>query len=147
MTGRIPKGKTGAALALLNAAVIASYTIIDGLGVRSSGSPEAYTLWIFLLTGVPLAVWALSARRETFRRYSISNWHFGLIGGAGTVASYGLALWAMTMAPVAAIAALRETSILFGAAISGLVLKERVGPPRVAAACIIAAGAAVLRFG
>ncbi len=70
----------------------------------------------------------------------------GLVGGAGSVASYGLALWAMTRAPMAVVAALRETSILFGIAISGLWLKERPGPVRLAAAGIIALGAAVLRL-
>jgi drug/metabolite transporter (DMT)-like permease len=76
----------------------------------------------------------------------VHNWHFGLIGGVGTLASYGLALWAMTIAPIAVVAALRETSILFGTIIAGLLLKERIGFARAAAAGIIALGAALLRF-
>jgi drug/metabolite transporter (DMT)-like permease len=133
-------------LAFLNAGVIAGYTLIDGIGVRRSGAPAAYTLWIFLLGGLPLAAWAIAARRDSIVPYARRNWHFGLIGGAGTLASYGLALWAMTLAPIAVVAALRETSILFGTIISGLVLKEQVGFTRAAAACIIALGAAVLRL-
>ena len=70
----------------------------------------------------------------------------GVAGGIGTTASYGLALWAMTLAPVAVVAALRETSILFGTVIAGLVLKEPVGPRRIISACIIAGGAAILRL-
>jgi drug/metabolite transporter (DMT)-like permease len=141
------KNRQGMALALLNAAVIAGYTLIDGLGVRRSGAPAAYTLWIFLVTGVPLAAWTLRARGGTaLGEYVRRNWHNGLIGGVGTLASYGLALWAMTVAPVAVVAALRETSILFGAIISGLLLKEHVGWARLAAACTIALGAAVLRL-
>jgi drug/metabolite transporter (DMT)-like permease len=136
----------GVALALLNAVVIAGYTLIDGAGVRRSGAPAAYTLWIFLLTGVPLAIWALAVRRQTFRRYIAGNWHVGFIGGIGAVTSYGLALWAMTIAPVAMVAALRETSILFATAISALILKERVSAARIAGACIIASGAIVLRL-
>lgn len=62
-------------------------------------------------------------------------------------ASYGLALWAMTQAPVAVVSALRETSILFGIALSALVLKERLPRIRLVAACIVAAGAMVLRLG
>lgn len=134
------------ALPLLNAMVIACYTLIDGLGVRLSGAPVSYTLWIYLLTGIPLAAGALTIHRQTFCRYVASNWHLGLAGGIGTVASYGLALWAMTAAPVSVVAALRETSILFGTAISGLVLKERIGPAHFAAVCIIAIGAVVLRL-
>ena len=139
--------RSGIALALLNAVVIAGYTLIDGLGVRHSGAPAAYTLWIFLVSGVPFAAWAIRTRgRGAVSEYARRNWYFGLIGGVGTVISYGLALWAMTIAPIAVVAALRESSILFGVIISGLLLKERVGPTRVAAACTIALGAAVLRL-
>ena len=139
--------RTGVAYALANAVVIAGYTVIDGLGVRRSGAPAAYTLWIFLISGIPLAAWALRTRgRATLAEYVRGNWYFGLIGGAGTLASYGLALWAMTVAPIAVVAALRETSIVFGVVISGLILKEPVGLARFAAACTIALGAAVLRL-
>ena len=74
------------------------------------------------------------------------DWRLGLVGGVGNLGSYGLALWAMTQAPVAMVAALRETSILFGMAIAGLVLRERIGPARLAAAALIVAGAASLRL-
>jgi drug/metabolite transporter (DMT)-like permease len=138
--------RKGVYLALLNAVVIAGYTLIDGTGVRRSGAPAAYTLWVFLLTGVPLALWAASARRSTFLPYLGRHWRLGFAGGVGTTASYGLALWAMTVAPVAIVAALRETSILFGTIIAGLVLREQVGPRRLVSACIIAGGAVILRL-
>ncbi|WP_413731069.1 EamA family transporter [Sodalis sp. RH22] len=138
--------KKGVVLALLNAAVIAGYTLIDGQGVRLSRAPAAYTLLIFLFTGVPLLAWAMCRRRAAVKGYFAANWHLGMAGGFGTVASYGLALWAMTVAPVAVVAALRETSILFGLILSGLVLRERISPSRVVAACIIAIGAGVLRL-
>jgi drug/metabolite transporter (DMT)-like permease len=133
-------------LALLNALVIAGYTLIDGLGVRRSGAPAAYTLWVFLMTGLPLTLWAVAARRSTFIPYLGRHWRLGIAGGIGTNASYGLALWAMTLAPIAVVAALRETSILFGTLIAGFVLREHIGPRRVISACIIAAGAAILRL-
>lgn len=138
--------KAGVFLALGNAVVIAGYTLIDGLGVRRSGAPAAYTLWIFLLSGVALSAWALTRRREVFGSYIGRNWHRGLIGGVGTIGSYGLALWAMTVAPVAVVAALRETSILFGTAISALMLHERVGRARIVGVGIIATGAMLLRL-
>jgi drug/metabolite transporter (DMT)-like permease len=136
----------GIYLALLNALVIAGYTLVDGMGVRLSGAPAAYTLWIFLATGVPFTVWALAARRASFVPYVARYWRLGLAGGIGATASYGLALWAMTVAPVAVVAALRETSILFGTLIAGLLLKEHIGVRRIVPACIIAAGAALLRL-
>ncbi|MBY8944586.1 EamA family transporter [Pseudomonas sp. SH10-3B] len=139
--------RKGMFLALVNAAVIAGYTLIDGVGVRKSDAPAAYTLWIFLLTGIALAAWAFAARRREFYRYIAHHWRPGVIGGFGTVVSYGLALWAMTAAPIATVSALRETSILFGVVISALVLKEQLTRRRIVAACIIAGGAMVLRLG
>lgn len=136
----------GAGVALATAVVIAAYTIVDGIGVRRSGSAAAYTLWIFLLTAVPLLGRALLADRRAFLVYARRNLGIGLFGGVCTLASYGVALWAMTLAPVAVVAALRETSILFGTAIAALVLKERVGRARIAAVTIIALGAAALRL-
>lgn len=138
--------RKGIYLALLNALVIAAYTLIDGFGVRRSGAPAAYTLWIFLLTGLPLTIWAVVRKRVTFVAYVARHWRIGIVGGIGTTASYGLALWAMTIAPIAVVAALRETSILFGTLIAGLVLKEHIGVRRIIAACIIASSAAVLRL-
>ncbi len=138
--------RPGVRLALLNALVIAGYTLVDGLGVRRSGAPAAYTLWVFFLSGVPLTLWAMTARRSTFIPYLGRHWPLGIAGGIGTTSSYGLALWAMTIAPIAVVAALRETSILFGTLIAGIVLRESVGPRRLIAACIIAAGAALLRL-
>jgi drug/metabolite transporter (DMT)-like permease len=143
---RQPGQGGGVSMALLNAVVIASYTLIDGAGVRRSGAPATYTLWLFLLTGAPFSIWALCSRGQAFGRHVVGNWGLGLVGGLGTVGSYGLALWAMTVAPVAVVAALRESSILFATAISGLVLKETVSPGRIAGACIIAGGAAILRL-
>jgi drug/metabolite transporter (DMT)-like permease len=138
--------RLGTLLALVNALVIASYTLIDGVGVRASGAPVAYAMWLFLLNAIPLVGWALIARRRALGAYAARYWPLGLAGGLGNIGSYGLALWAMTHAPVAVVAALRETSILFGLAIAWAVLHERIGPARVAAALLILAGAGALRL-
>jgi len=138
--------RKGIAFALANAAVIATYTLVDGRGVRLSGTPAAYTLWLFLLTAVPMLAWALATRRSAFLRYALANLHFGIAGGIGALASYGLALWAMTLAPVALVAALRETSILFAMLIAALGLKEQMGRPRLIAAGLITLGAVALRL-
>lgn len=136
----------GVVLALLNAWIIAGYTLIDGTGVRLSDTALGYTLWSFFLNGSTLLCWAMLARRREASRYLAHNWKKGILGGVGTMGSYGLALWAMTQAPLAVVAALRETSILFGALIAWLLLKERVAGIRLVAACGIAAGAIVLRL-
>jgi drug/metabolite transporter (DMT)-like permease len=140
------RSRAGTLLALANAVVIATYTLIDGAGVRLSGAPVAYAMWLFLLAVPPLLGWALVARRAAFLRYARGNLRLGMVGGIGNMGSYGLALWAMTGAPVAVVAALRETSILFGMAIAGLVLGERVGRGRLAAAGLIVLGAVGLRL-
>ncbi len=136
----------GVGLALLNAVVIAAYTLIDGLGVRRSGAPIAYTMWLSLLWALPLLLWGVVAKGAAFARYAGKHLLHGLAGAIGMLASYGLALWAMTVAPVALVAALRETSILWATAIAALVLKEEVSGGRIAAVSVIALGAAVLRL-
>ncbi|MBB5366574.1 MULTISPECIES: DMT family transporter [unclassified Janthinobacterium] len=135
------------AFALLNACVIASYTLIDGIGVRLSGAPAAYTMWIFVLNGLGLFLWMLLRRPADLLAGAKAQWPGALFGGAGTLASYGLALWAMTQAPVAAIAALRETSILFAIAIAAIFLREKITLHRALAIAVIAAGAALMRAG
>lgn len=132
--------------ALLNAAVIATYTMIDGVGVRKSGAPAAYTMWLFVLTAVLLLLCSTNRWRE-LPAYARRHAGVMLLGGFGTLASYGLALWAMTHAPVAAVAALRETSIMFAAAIAALFLRERLAPGRILAVSLIACGAILMRLG
>lgn len=135
-------------LALANAIVIATYTYVDGIGARISGNSISYTLWMSLLPPVLLFTWAISQRGiNAVAAHIRYNWWRGLIGGGGSIISYGIALWAMTKAPVAMVAALRETSILFALVISVLVLKERSSIWRYVAGAIIAAGVLVLRLG
>ncbi|OCP01304.1 MULTISPECIES: DMT family transporter [unclassified Ensifer] len=140
-------GKHAIVLALLNACVIASYTFVDGIGARVSGNAISYTLWMALLPPVLLFTWAFARRGiKPVGRHVYKNWWRGLIGGAGSIGAYGLALWAMTKAPVATVAALRETSILFAVVISVVFLKEPVSVWRIAAACVIALGALLLKL-
>ncbi|WP_434665323.1 EamA family transporter [Klebsiella sp. B345] len=138
--------RTGIILALTNACFIAGYTLVDGTGVRLSGTALGYTLWSFFMNGFCLLSWSMVARRREASRYLRQHWKTGLIGGLSTMGSYGLALWAMTQAPLAVVAALRETSILFGAIIALVLLKEKLIALRIVAACGIAAGAILLRL-
>jgi drug/metabolite transporter (DMT)-like permease len=132
--------------ALATACVIALYTMIDGAGVRRSGAPAAYTMWIFLLNGTAVTLWAARTHWRALLRVAGARPLLLPVGGISTLGSYGIALWAMTLAPVAAIAALRETSILFATAIAALVLRERVGMQRLLAVALIACGAVAMRL-
>nr|WP_307727275.1 EamA family transporter [Telluria mixta] len=132
--------------ALLTAGVIATYTLIDGQGVRLSGAPAAYTLWIFLLTGSCVCAWTARGRMRLLVSFARENPLVAPLGGLASVGSYGIALWAMTRAPVAAVAALRETSILFATAIAAFILRERIGRARLAAVTLIACGAVAMRL-
>lgn len=132
--------------ALLTAGVIAAYTLVDGQGVRRSGAPAAYTLWIFVLTGVVVCAWTVRGRLRALAGFARANPLVAPLGGIASVGSYVIALWAMTRAPVAAVAALRETSILFATAIAVVVLREPVGRARLAAIALIACGAIAMRL-
>jgi len=141
------RGGQGTGLALGIALVIAVYTSLDGLGVRRSGTPFAYTLWVFLLTALPLVGWALYRDRAGFVRYVAARRLLGGLGGLVAVVTYGTTLWAMTVAPVAVVAALRESSILFATLLSVWVLRERVDVRRLVLVGAIAGGTIVLRLG
>jgi drug/metabolite transporter (DMT)-like permease len=132
-------------LALLNAATVAAYTLVDGTGVRLSGHPASYTMWMFALTAPPILAWAIARRKEDALGHLRARWHLVLTGGACTLAAYSLVLWAMTHAPIAMVAALRETAIIFGTAISAVVLRERYGYGRPAAAFVILLGVLALK--
>ncbi|KZD12262.1 DMT family transporter [Oceanibaculum pacificum] len=135
------------AFGLGNAGVIAAYTLTDGLGARLSGNALSYTLWNFLLAALPLLTVALIFRRRDLLPHLRRRWRQGIGGGACSIGSYALALWAMTQAPIASVAALREVSILFAIALASFALKERVGYARTAAAVAVLGGAVALRLG
>ena len=139
-----PAERTAVLFALANAVVIASYTLNDAIGARESGSPVAYTLWTFALSAVPTLLWL--SRFGVLRRPHRVQALRAAGGAACSIGSYGLALWAMTQAPVAPVSALRETAMLFGLVLARLVLGERPGARGWAAAGAIALGAAALRL-
>ena len=129
-----------------NAAVIVGYTIIDGMGVRVSGHAWSYVFWLFALTAIPMLVMGWAMRRQAITLLPRGTWGKGVISSVCSIGSYGLALWAMTQAPIALIAALRETSVLFGTAIAALLLHEKFGRMRWLAAGFMVAGAAAMKL-
>ncbi|MFF9277668.1 EamA family transporter [Streptomyces griseosporeus] len=139
LRGRRPDwAAIGAALA--TGLTIASYTVVDGLGVRASGSSLGYIAWLMVAEGLAVPAYALWRWRG--RTWAVLRPHagLGLLGAALSVSAYGLVLWAQTRAELAPVAALRESSIIVGAAIGALVFKERFGAPRILAAGLLVVG-------
>lgn len=134
--------------ALVNAVIIAIYTVVDALGVRASGDAWRYVLALFVLDGWPFAALVL-ARRDwgQVRQYTRQRWPLATAGALASFGSYGIALWAMTRAPVALVAALRETSVLFAALLGAWLLKERFSLSRVLGTLAIVLGVVALRLG
>jgi drug/metabolite transporter (DMT)-like permease len=122
------------------------YTIVDGVGARLSQHPVSYTGWMFFLTAIPLLVVSFTKQGGKAAKHLGLNWGKGLIGGACTLGSYGLALWAMTQAPIALVAALRETSVIFGTLIAAFFLKEHVSPLRYLSILAVTAGAIAIKL-
>jgi phosphonate utilization associated putative membrane protein len=143
------------AYAFANAVIIAAYTVIDGLGVRTEvahgGNALRYVLTLIALDGIayPLGVWLQrgAAGRQATLAYARRRWPIAMLGGSASIGSYAIALWAMTRAPVASVAALRETSVLFAALLGTLLLKERFGWQRALGTAVIVAGVVALRLG
>ena len=126
---------------------IAAYTTVDGLGVRLSGTSVGYIGWLMLLESLCVPAWALVRRRDVVRDVSRRVLLSGVLAGALSVLAYGLVLWAQTRGALAPIAALRETSVIFGAVIGTLVFRESFGRWRIAATVLVVAGVLLLNVG
>jgi drug/metabolite transporter (DMT)-like permease len=133
--------------ALITSLFVASYTLSDGSGARSAADATSYAVWLFLLEGLWSLAFAFMLRGPSVGRVMLAEWKTGLIGGFLSAVAYWIAMWAMTKAPIAAVAALRETSILFAMAISVTMLGESLTRWRAAAALLIVGGVIALRLG
>ena len=132
--------------ALGTSVFIAAYTVVDGLGGRASGSPTGYAGLVFILDGFSMLIYALVTRGPGVFAAVAPHWRNGVAGALLSGAAYWIVIWAMSNAPIAAVAALRETSILFVMIMSMRVLKEQVTAGRIAGALLIVAGAAMIRL-
>ncbi|MEV3990351.1 EamA family transporter [Streptomyces sp. NPDC049837] len=126
--------------ALATGLAIAAYTVVDGVGVRASGTPLGYIAWLMLIQGLAIPAYTLHRRRTALAAQLRPHAARGLLGAALSISAYALVLWAQTRAPLAPVAALRESSIIVGAAIGALFFKERFGAPRIAAAGVMVVG-------
>jgi drug/metabolite transporter (DMT)-like permease len=138
--------KRAIGFALFTAVTICGYSIVDGIGARTAGNAHSYTVWLFLLDGLMMLVFVLLRRGVAVTGDFARFWKSGLIGGTLSLTAYWIAIWAMTVAPIALVAALRETSVLFAAVIAVVVLKEPLQRPRVIAALMIVTGLMLIRL-
>jgi drug/metabolite transporter (DMT)-like permease len=145
MAGRRP-GRAAFLAAIGTGLTIAAYTTVDGVGVRLSHSPIGYIGWLMLLESLGVPMFALIRRRDVLLKQRPRILLSGLAAGALSVLAYGLVLWAQTRGALAPIAALRETSVIFGAIIATLVFREPFGRTRIAATVLVAAGIVILNL-
>lgn len=139
--------RRAASYALVTSGCIAAYTLIDGQGARLAATATSYAAWHFACDGVISMAVGFATRGRRMAASIADQWRIGLAAGVLSAASYWIAIWAMTKAPIASVAALRESSILFAMLISVLWLGERATPWRVASGLLILAGVAALRLG
>jgi drug/metabolite transporter (DMT)-like permease len=132
--------------ALFTAVTICAYSIVDGVGARTAGNPNAYSAALFAGIGLVMAIYALVMQGPASLAAMLPFWRRGAIGGTLQAISYSVAIWAMTVAPIAIVAALRETSVLFGALLAVVLLKEPLRRARIGAALMIVAGLVLMRL-
>jgi len=127
-------------MALATGGTIAAYTVVDGLGVRVSGSPAGYIAWLFILDGVSMAALAAALRRRSLGTAVRSIWKPATLSGLIAMLAYGIVIWCYNLGAIAPIAALRETSVVIAAGIGSLLLHEPFGRWRIIAASCCAIG-------
>ncbi|MFL6845735.1 MAG: EamA family transporter [Allosphingosinicella sp.] len=145
MAGKGGLTRAGLAWAMATAAFTASYTLADGVGARVAGSASAFTLTMFVFDGLFMLVFGLSTRGTAGIAALLPAWRGGVAAGAMSLGAYWIAIWAFTQAPLAMVAALRETSVLFAMLIGAVWLGEKPGARRWAAAGLILAGVGLMR--
>jgi drug/metabolite transporter (DMT)-like permease len=143
-----PPDRRAVLFALFTALTICFYSVVDGIGARTAGNPHPYTLAMFIGNALVMILYFAIRRGPSGVAPLLrpASWPVGLVGGSLQLLSYGIVIWAMTLAPIALVAALRETSVLFGALIAFLFLKEPMRPARIIAALMIVCGLVLIRM-
>ena len=131
------------AFALATAMTIATYSVVDGVGIRASSDPFSYIAWLFILEGLVFFIIVIP-RQERLRQFNRKQIITGLVGGVLAGMAYGLVLYAKTMAPLGMVSALRETSVIFAAMIGLFLFGEGPAKPRLSAAVIVSLGIVLL---
>ncbi|CAM5764040.1 hypothetical protein LMIY3S_01013 [Labrys miyagiensis] len=145
--GKVMPSRAAVVYALLTAGTISLYTIVDGVGARAAGSPNAYAAALFAVDAYPMLAICLWRKGLEGIRPAFKFLMPGFAGGAMSLAAYWIVIWAMTVAPIALVAATRETSVLFGGLIAVIFLKEPFTPVRGMSAALILIGLVFMRLG
>ena len=137
----------GVVFAAGTAVFIAAYTVTDAMGARLSGHAVSYVAWLSILDGLPMLLVAGVLRRAGLAHHLAARAWKSVAGGALQLTAYGLVVWSLALAPMAAVSALRETSVLFAAIIGVKLLGEPLGTHRITAAALVAAGIMLIEWG
>ena len=139
--------RRGVVFAAGTAVFIAAYTVTDAMGARLSGHAVSYVAWLSILDGLPMLLVAGVLRRAGLAHHLAARAWKSVVGGALQLTAYGLVVWSLALAPMAAVSALRETSVLFAAIIGVKLLGEPLGTHRITAAALVAAGIMLIEWG
>lgn len=130
---------------LTTSVLIATYTVVDGIGVRLTEHPASYILWLFVFEVFPIAIWLLLTQKQAWFNYMRESRVNILFGGIASSMAYGLVIFAMSLGAMAVVSSLRETSVIFAALIGTLLLGEPFGRQRIVATLLVALGIIVMR--
>ena len=130
--------------ALATGVSVATYSFFGGLGVRAAGTVLGFQACLEIVTGLGVVGYALVTRRADLPEYIRNHGAVGLLAGAISVAGFLAFLLAARSLPLGPVVALRETSVIFGAVLGTMVLKEGFGFRRIAASALVVGGIALL---
>ena len=131
---------------LTTSVLIAAYTVVDGMGVRSVSNSLSYIFWLFFLECFPVCIWLLITDRKAWFAFMRERPLNILFGGVASSTAYGLVIFAMSLGAMALVSSLRETSVIFAALIGAIFLKESFGRQRIIAATVVAIGVVIIRY-
>lgn len=147
LAGGAVRDLRAAGFALATGVFIAAYTVVDGLGARAAGSAHGYVFWLLALDAWPLALFVAWRRRGRVLAEVQRTWKIGLLAGAVSLLAYWIVIWAMTVAPIALVSAVRETSMVFAVLVGVVVLREPLDLARLVSTCMTLGGAVLLKTG
>ena len=133
-------------LAISTAILIASYTIIDGLGIRGSNNPYSYLFWILFLNGTPVIIISALKKQKGLRKFDIILLKWGILAGLLAIISYGIVVWSMQFIEIAYVSSIRETSIIFATLLSFLILNEKRAKNRIFPSILVVMGISIVYF-
>ena len=135
------------ALSLITGCFIAAYSIVDGLGARVAQSPVGFYACASTVSALIWLIYLKSKRPDLLKTLATTQKRLTLLGGGASFSAYALVVWAFTIAPIALVTALRETSIIFAMLLGTLILKEKMSWQKGLAIALTVAGVLTLRLG